>query len=177
LPRNRLRHRSPGPSGSTWKAGRSPDSEFIFKPEDSLGFLIRDTHRAFCKVLNTKIAPEGVTLGMWFFLRVLWEQDGLTQRELSRRIGLMEPTTVSAISMMEKRGVVTRRIDRKDRRRRLVYLTRKGKALKQKLLPFAYEANLIGIGSLDDAQIEALRTLLRQIKGNLSDYLAQARDP
>ena len=119
------------------KAGKSPNGEFIFKPEDSLGFLIRDAHRAFCKQLGARIADDGVTIGMWFFLRILWQEDGLSQRELSRRIGMMEPTTVSAIDTMEKRGFVVLRVDAKDKRRRLVQLTPKGRKLKQKLLPLA----------------------------------------
>ena len=154
----------------------SPSGEFVFKPEDSLGFLIRDTHRVFSKVLRTKIARDGVTLGMWFFLRVLWEEDGLTQRELSRRIGMMEPTTVSALGTMEKRGFVVRRTDKRDKRRRLVFLTRKGRALKRKLLPFAYEANLVAIGAIEDPGVEELRRLLSRVKENLTAYLEAEAD-
>lgn len=146
--------------------------EFVFRPEDSLGFLVRDTHRAFGKVLAAKISERGVTLGMWFFLRVLWEEDGLSQRELSRRIGMMEPTTVSAIATMERRGFVVRRPDKRDKRRRLVYLTRKGRALKQSLLPFAFEANVIATRTLDEAKLAELRRLLAEVKANLTAHLA-----
>ena len=75
------------------------NGSFAFPPEASIGFLVRDTHRAFSRVLGAAIADAGVTIGMWFFLRALWEEDGLTQRELSRRIGMTEPTTVSAPMM------------------------------------------------------------------------------
>ena len=40
---------------------------------------------------------------MWYFLRGLWEEDGLTQRELSDRVGSMEPTTQTALRSMGKR--------------------------------------------------------------------------
>ena len=59
--------------------------------DDIVGYQVRMTHRALQRYLQTKIAPYGVTLGMWYHLRALWAEDGLTQRELSRRIGLMEP--------------------------------------------------------------------------------------
>jgi hypothetical protein len=39
----------------------------------------------------------------------LWEADGITQRELNERAGVMEPTTFSALKAMEKRGFVTLR--------------------------------------------------------------------
>jgi hypothetical protein len=32
----------------------------------------------------------------WTFLRILWQSDGLTQRELSMRAGVTEPTTFTA---------------------------------------------------------------------------------
>lgn len=144
-----------------------PGGEFDFRPEDSIGFLVRDTHRAFSRALGAAIADAGVTVGMWFFLRALWEADGLPQRELSRRIGMTEPTTVSAIDTMEKRGFVTRRVDPFDRRRRLVCLTDAGRALKRVLLPRAYEVNMAATATLTPDEVATLRTLLSRLKENL----------
>ena len=42
------------------------------------------------------------------FLRVLWTRDGLSQRELSERGGMMEPTTVIALRSREKAGLIRR---------------------------------------------------------------------
>lgn len=152
-----------------------PGGEFDFRPGDSIGFLVRDTHRAFSRALGAAIADAGVTVGMWFFLRALWEEDGLPQRELSRRIGMTEPTTASAIDTMEKRGFVVRRVDRADRRRRLVCLTESGRALKQALLPLAYEVNRTAIASLTAGEVATLRALLSRLKGNLETENGGAR--
>ena len=151
------------------KSEVTADGEFVFKPENSIGFLIRDTHRAFSKVLGAAIADADVTVGMWFFLRALWEEDGLTQRELSRRIGMTEPTTVSAIDTMEKRGFVERRVDPEDRRRRMVCLTGRGRALKAELLPRAFEVNMAAIEALTTEEVETLRDLMSRIKANLKE--------
>ncbi len=151
------------------------DGDFVFRPEDSIGFLVRDIHRAFSRALGAAIAEAGVTVGMWFFLRALWEEDGLPQRELSRRIGMTEPTTASAIDTMEKRGFVVRRVDRADRRRRLVCLTESGRALKQALLPLAYEVNRTAIASLTAGEVATLRALLSRLKGNLETENGGAR--
>jgi len=148
---------------------------YVFRPEDSIGFLVRDTHRAFSKALGVAIADAGVTIGMWFFLRALWEEDGLTQRELSRRIGMTEPTTVSAIDTMEKRGFVTRRVDPADRRRRLVCLTESGRALRRALLPLAHDVNAAAIASLTDNEVATLRELLLRLKSNLDDHPGNSR--
>src|ERR1051325_6588134 len=104
-------------------------------PEISSGYLIRDAHRAFQHELEKRIARYGVTRGQWYFLRVLWVEDGLTQRELSERVGMMEPTTVMALRGMEKAGLVVRERSRRDRRKALVWLTPKAKRLRSRLLP------------------------------------------
>ncbi|MGO4126938.1 MarR family winged helix-turn-helix transcriptional regulator [Inquilinus sp. YAF38] len=107
--------------------------------EASVGYQLRMANRATQRYLQSRIEPFGVTLGMWYFLRALWEADGLTQRELSRRIGTMEPTTLTALSAMERAGLVTRERDPKDRRKLNVLLTPKGRELEHVLLPLAAE--------------------------------------
>jgi hypothetical protein len=63
-------------------------------PEDRLAHLIRDVARAQMRALQPRIAEHGVSFGYWSFLRILWLQDGLTQRELSELAGVMEPTVM-----------------------------------------------------------------------------------
>ena len=98
-----------GPATPAPRAKPAAKTAFVkYPPESSVGYLLRDTHRAFSRILQASIAPWGVTMGMWYFLRALWDEDGLTQRELSRRVGMMEPTTVSALNHMERRGLIER---------------------------------------------------------------------
>jgi DNA-binding MarR family transcriptional regulator len=147
-----------------------------FKPQDSVGFLVRDTYREFTKVLQAEIARQGVTLGMWFFLRALWEEDGLTQRELSRRIGMMEPTTVSALAHMERKGLIVRERDPEDRRRRRVFLTKPGRDLKKIMIPYAYEVNRIALDGVASEEVAQLRRILAKMRTNLERHRA-AREP
>jgi DNA-binding MarR family transcriptional regulator len=140
-----------------------------FLPQHSLGYLLRDTYRAFSKILQSRISPHGVTIGQWYFLRVLWEEDGLTQRELSQRVGMMEPTTVTALNGMEKRGYVQRVRNVTDRRKVNIFLTDKGRALRARLLPHAAEVNRIAARALTPADIEKLRVILSAMKGSLEN--------
>ena len=91
--------------------------------------------------MQRRLAPFGVPFGHWAFLRILWESDGLTQRELSREAGVMEPTTFGALKAMESRGYIARRQLAGNRRKIHIFLTRKGRALKNKLVPLAEEVN------------------------------------
>jgi hypothetical protein len=90
------------------KAKPPPRRAGEFPPQTSSGYLVRDAHRAFQRLLERRIAAYGVTRGQWYFLRVLWITDGLSQRELSARVGMMEPTTVIALRSMEKSGLIRR---------------------------------------------------------------------
>ncbi len=150
-------------------AATSDGDRLEFLPENSLGYLFRDIHRAFSRVLQTRIAAHGVTIGQWYFLRALWEEDGLTQRELSQRVGMTEPTTVTALNGMEKRGYVKRVRNTTDRRKVNIYLTDLGHSLRPKLLPFAMETNEMAATGVTAKEIEKVRQVLRHMKKNLED--------
>src|SRR4029077_5952695 len=108
-----------------------------FPPQLSSGYLVRDAHRAFQRLVDRRIAAYGVSRGQWYFLRVLWITDGLSQRELSSRVGMMEPTTVIALRSMEKSGLIRRVRGADDRRKVRVFLTAKAKRLRGELLALA----------------------------------------
>jgi len=78
-------------------------------PDDRLAHLVKDATRALVRALQMRLNEQGVSFGHWTFLRVLWEHDGITQRELSAQAGVMEPTTVAALNAMEKLGYIARR--------------------------------------------------------------------
>src|SRR5688572_1485998 len=60
-------------------------------PNDRLAHLVKDATRALLRALQMRLTAHSVSLGHWTFLRILWEKDGLTQKELSERAGVMEP--------------------------------------------------------------------------------------
>ncbi len=113
------------------------NGSFKFPASESAGYLVRDAHRAYQRLLEKRIGKHGVTRGQWYFLRVLWDEDGLSQRELSARVGMMEPTTVIALRSMEKTGLIRRVRSADDRRKAQVWLTPKAKRLRDRLLLIA----------------------------------------
>jgi MarR family transcriptional regulator, organic hydroperoxide resistance regulator len=141
--------------------------------EASVGYQIRMTHRAVARLLQVKIAPFGASVGMWYFLRALWEEDGLTQRELSRRIGTTEPTTLTAIAAMERAGFVTRRRDRTDGRKLNVLLTPKGRDLKLRMLPFAIEVVETATAGFSKSDTILFLRQLRHVQSNIAAALAE----
>jgi DNA-binding MarR family transcriptional regulator len=133
----------------------------------SLGYLVRDANRAFQRLLEKRIAPHGVTRGQWYFLRVLWEQDGLSQRELSSRVGMMESTTVIALRSMEKAGLIRRTRSADDRRVTRVHLTPKARRLRDRLLDISRGVNEQGADGIDAARLDEFRRVIARMTENL----------
>lgn len=145
-------------------------------PNDRLAHLIRDASRAFHRALQVRLARHGVPFGHWTFLRILWESDGLTQKELSERAGVMEPTTFTAMKAMEALGYIERKQLPTNKKNMYVYLSDKGRALKQLLVPLAEETNNVSIEGIEPEHIKMTRTVLLAMIENLArDELLQEK--
>jgi DNA-binding MarR family transcriptional regulator len=144
--------------------------------ENSVGYQIRVAHRMLQRYRQQLVEPHGVSSGMWFFLRVLWDQDGLTQRALSRRVGTMEPTTLLALRAMERKGLIRRVRNGGDRRKVNIYLTAKGRALEAKLLPLAKDVVNTAVAGFSQREVTSLLAMLKRIQSNLADVAAGETD-
>src|SRR5438034_3026911 len=137
-------------------------------PNDRLAHLVKDAARGLARALQMRLTEHSVSYGHWTFLRILWESEGLTQRQLSGEAGVMEPTTFSALNAMERLGYVVRRPNPKSRKEVLVFLTPKGRALKHKLVPLAEEVNAVALRGVGPADIAATRRTLLALIANLA---------
>ena len=137
-------------------------------PNDRLAHLVKDATRALVRALQMRLAEHDVSFGHWTFLRILWEHDGLTQRALSEEAGVMEPTTFAALKAMEQLGYVERRRVADNRKNIYVFLTPKGRALKDKLVPLAEDVNRVAVAGLDPADVKRTRQLLLTVIENLA---------
>jgi DNA-binding MarR family transcriptional regulator len=137
-------------------------------PNDRLAHLVKDATRALLRALQMRLAAHSVSLGHWTFLRILWEKDGLTQKELSAMAGVMEPTTFSALKAMERFGTITRRRLPGNRKKVFIHLTPKGRLLKSKLVPLAEQVNEVAARNVKAADIAITRQTLLSIIENLA---------
>lgn len=136
-------------------------------PNDRMAHLVKDATRGFLRALQVRLARHDVQLGHWTFLRILWEQDGLTKRELSMEAGVMEPTTVVALKAMEALGYVTLERRPDNRKNVYVFLTPMGKRLKRVLVPLAEEVNAVALRGLSAGDVETTRRALLRMIDNL----------
>ena len=160
-------------SARTPKAAKAePAAEFDYPLERSIGSQLRRTHRLFERDLSIFLASEDVPIGMWYFLRALWEEDGLSQRELSERAGSTAPAAVEQLRNMEDRGFIRRERGSVDKRKVHVFLTKEGRALRR-LVSYAADVNAIALEGLSEGEIGFLRFVLSRIKENFARRWSQ----
>jgi DNA-binding MarR family transcriptional regulator len=155
----------------------SPPPGFYENPVNSIGYLTRIAFRSFTRQLERRTLPKGVSSGQWPFLRVLWNEEGMTQRELSRRVGMQEPTTVTALNSLAKAGLVRREPSTEDRRKVHVFLTPKARMLRAELLVCVAEVNDLAARGVDEADMAVVRRVLVQLAENLNRDDADESEP
>jgi DNA-binding MarR family transcriptional regulator len=146
---------------------RSNGARAAFPLAESSGFLVRDANRAFQRLLEKRIACYGIARGQWYFLRVLWSEDGLSQRELSARVGTMEPTTVIALRSMEKSGLIRRVRSADDKRRSHVWLTPKAQRMRGELLALARGITGQAEDGIARSELALFRRVIARMTANL----------
>ncbi len=68
---------------------------------------------------------------------------------------------------MEKQGIVRRVKDPKDKRTNRIYLTKKGRELEARMIPYAMEVNEVASQGISKKDIKALKTIMGRVRGNL----------
>ncbi len=136
-------------------------------PMHSMGYLTRVNFREYSKLLEQLTLPHGVSAGQWRLLRVLWETDNITQRELSDLAGLREASTVQTVRSLVNAGLAKRTRSAVDKRKLYVTLTPKARRLRAKLMPAVVEVNEIALAGIDPEEVAIARKVLSQAYANL----------
>ncbi|MGB9280585.1 MAG: MarR family winged helix-turn-helix transcriptional regulator [Pseudonocardiaceae bacterium] len=98
---------------------------------------------------------------------VLFEQDGLTQRELCELVRIEQPTMANTLQRMERDNLIRREPDPADGRRTRVVLTTRARDLEDHLVTAARDVNAVATGELSEDEVAAFMSTLSQIINNL----------
>jgi DNA-binding MarR family transcriptional regulator len=147
---------------------RMSDAESNGLPrQSSLGYQVNHLARLLALALRRRIEALGVVPGQFAQLLALYEQDGLTQSELSRRVRIEQPTMAVTLKRMERDGLVERVPDPSDGRRALVMLTAQARRLEPDLTAAAREVNAIAVEGLTAAEADGFMRTLDRLIANL----------
>lgn len=150
--------------------GKSPQASSVelprFKRADSLGYQVNHLARRFARALERRLAGHGVALGQFPLLLVLWEEENITQSEIARRLEIEQPTVANTLQRMERDGLITTSTDPSNRRRTLIGLTEKGRALEGPLTTEARAVNSAAVSGVSASDIDHFRAVLRQLNSS-----------
>lgn len=142
-----------------------------------MAHLIKDAFRFTSSALRKRLGKHAVQYGHWTLLRILWQTDGVTQRQLSDRAGISEPATFYALQAMEKLGYVTRQKMPDNRKQIRVFLTPKGAALRAQSVAAAEDVNRLALAGISSEDVAATRRTLLALVGNLAADLDEDELP
>lgn len=83
--------------------------------------------------LDRALQRSGLRLGQYQVLRHLWDEDGLTPREIADRLDVEMPTVTRTVQRMVRDGLVERQAHPDDARSVRIYLTKRGLDLRPQL--------------------------------------------
>ena len=135
--------------------------------QSSLGYQVNHLARLMAQALRERMAPFGVVPGQFAQLLALYEQDGLSQRELCERVRIEQPTMANTLQRMERDGLIRRLPDPADRRRAAVMLTGRARKLEGDLVAVARSTNAEATRDIGDAELATFMNTLSRIIDNL----------
>jgi MarR family transcriptional regulator for hemolysin len=147
---------------------REPDTPPV--PERGVGQRLRQGERAFRGQLQRMLAADDIPLSHWFHLRELWDEDGIAQVDLSRRLGIEKASSTAVLDSLEKRGLIRRVRNESDRRRTEIRLTAAGLALTEQLIRRAIAINMIARQGLTDEDMRTFLKVLTAMTANLNAF-------
>jgi len=136
---------------------------------ESLDFLIRDTRLRLYNYIEKRIARLDIPLRLWFPLRALLKNEGITQRELGQMLGFGDAHAGVIVGVMQRRHLIYREPSRTDKRRINLYLTPAGRKVAQATLREMRTINARIIAGFGETEARLLQALLLRAHDNLKD--------
>jgi DNA-binding MarR family transcriptional regulator len=139
----------------------------------TLDFLLAQVSRLHHARVHQLLEALGLYRGQPRLLFILWDQDGLTHKELAAMMQVTPVTITKMIQRMEKAGFVQRRPDLADQRISRVYLTDAGRAVQAQVEATWQQMELEGFAGFSDDERVTLRRFLQQIRTNLEKAIGE----
>jgi len=112
---------------------------------------------------NAQLAPLGLKARSFAVLALACSGENPSQRELAEFLSLDASQIVALVDELEKRGLVAREQDPRDRRSNVITATAAGESLHEKALTAIALAESRSLSALNEAEREELRRLLTLI--------------
>lgn len=111
-----------------------------------------------------------ITTEQWTVLSCLWDNGKINQQMICEFTQKDKPSVTRLIDNLEKKNLVRRKSDPKDRRNRIIHLTPQGAALKQKTTEVVHNIVNHALEDISDEELSIAKDVLLRIMQNLREY-------
>ena len=125
--------------------------------------------RVFEKILTAQ-GIEAFNGAQGRILYVLWQEDGVPIKTIAERCGLAITSLTTMLERMEKSGLIIRQQDSGDKRKTLIFLTDKAKALKEDYDAISDRMSAIFYQGFTEEEIRNFEEHLERIRLNLERW-------
>jgi len=108
-----------------------------------------------------------ITPEQWVVLLYLSFKDGITQNELAISTYKDKPSITRLLDNLEKRSLIARLADKKDKRNNMIYITKAGMAIHRKAKEIALQIMKKALQGLTEEEVRIGESLLKKIFKNL----------
>lgn len=131
---------------------------------ESPGILINKLAHAMALDMDRRLRAYDVTMSQWAILKQLWRQEGRSQVELQELLDLERATVNGLVQRMTRSGLIQCEPDPSDRRVQRIFLTERGRVLKQSTTSLEEGVNARALeGFSDDERTFFIRLLTRAL--------------
>jgi DNA-binding MarR family transcriptional regulator len=139
-----------------------------FKLDDSLGFILNKTNTKLKNKLLQRFNEHNVTPEQWSVLNCLWSQEGITPKELADTIFKDKPNTNRILEKLIAKELIIRKSHPIDKRAYQIFLTNRGWALRDELVPIAIQLLEEATSGIEKHKIDEMIELLKRIYKNIN---------
>jgi DNA-binding MarR family transcriptional regulator len=150
------------------ESAAKPLSELFDDRGRTVPWMARTVHRLYDAQAQKILDKENLAIAYWYYLRVLAERGELNQLELSKRVGIASTTAVPALDNLEKRGLVQRIRDPKDRRKYYVSLKDEGRRLVDEMFPEITDMISASLNGIPEKDMRVFWKVMHRIEKNLA---------
>ena len=129
--------------------------------------LINDISKLFQDRVQDTIERQHLKNTYQVLLRVIAQENGLSQLEIANRIHLAPPTVSITLQKMEKEGLIFREPDPEDLRQVKVHLTDEGRAMDDVIIQASKSTEKIVLKNITQEELDMVLSILSKMRDNI----------
>ena len=137
-----------------------------YRPEESVGYLMRTILNHVAQTIETQLTPTGLTSTQWIPLFKLYSGQAHTAAELARICRLDAGATTRMLDRMEAKGLCERKRSEEDRRVVQLALTEAGTAAAAGIPAALSSVQNAYLAGFSQEEFDTLKSMLRRIVDN-----------